>query len=358
MTFIKRGGGKIKRKLLLSVLLLFGLALILNVNTSTATNVTADYTAPKVISTDPVNNALVTDNKIIKVRYNESIKYGNQWIELKNSYGQIKPTINSISGNTLTITPNTLLAKGMIYTLLIHGGSIKDLSGNNVSKYSTSFSVSRLSLSQMKDGISRVQMFYYINNRLPSYVSFGTNQIVLSTFEKMIATQGLRISLSEGISSLVGKPVYITSDNINNPTTDIARINSIVNGLRALGIKAYNMGLGPNTHISVLESSSVPTNALVIDIYGGACAGTLYEMGTSWYKSIRGTKEVFTIFWPPAKVITGLTFLERAHDDNFSPSSFTGLAHPDQYLLNNGYKYLYSPDITTIVNAINYQATH
>ncbi len=357
--FIKWGGGKIKRKLFLSVLLLFGLALILNVNTSAATNVTTDNTIPKVTSTDPVNNAVVTNGKIIKVKFNEPIKNGNQWIELKNSYGQIKPTIKTISGNTLTITPKTSLAKGVKYNLILHSGSIKDLSGNRVSLYKTSFQVSRLSLAQMKDGISRVQNFYFANSRLPTTVSYGTTKIPIDTFQKIIATQGLKIDLrTEGLSSLIGIPVYITSDNIINSTTDNARINSIISGLRALGINAYNMGLGPNTHVSVLQSSSVPSNALIIDIYGGACAGTLYEMGTSWYKSIRGTREVFTVFWPPAKVITDLAFLERAHDDNFSPESFTGLANPDEYLLNNGYKYIYSGDITNIVNAIFYQATH
>jgi len=47
-------------------------------------------------------------------------------------------------------------------------------------------------------------------------------------------------------------------------------------------------------------------------------------MGTSWYKSINGTRSVFTVFLSPAKVITGLEFLERTHDDNYSPTSFTG----------------------------------
>ena len=312
-----------------------------------------------VTSIDPVDKAVVTNDKIIGVQFSEPFKYGNQWIELKNSYGQIKPIMKTISGNTLTITPKAPLAKGLTYNLILHTGSVKDLSGNSLSLYKSSFTVSRLSLAQMKDGISRAQNFYYSNNRLPTYVSYCPSKINIDTFQRMIALQGLEINLrSEGLSSLIGKPVYITSDNIINSTTDNDRINNIVNGLRALEINAYNMGLGPNTHISVLKSGSVPNNALVIDIYGGACAGTLYEMGTSWYKSIRGTREVFTVFWPPAKVITGLAFLERAHDDNFSPVSFTGLAHPDEYLVNNGYEYIYSGDITSIVNAIFYQATH
>ena len=47
--FVKLGGGKIKRKLLLSgIYLYFGIALILNLNAVAATNGTTDNTIPKV----------------------------------------------------------------------------------------------------------------------------------------------------------------------------------------------------------------------------------------------------------------------------------------------------------------------
>lgn len=352
------GGGKIKRKLFLSVLMLLGLALVLNIGTSAAATV-GDTHSPKVKTVDPVKNAVVISNKIIKVKFNEPIKNGNKWIVLKNSKGSVKPTVSTVKGNTLTIVPKTALAKGVKYNLVLHSGSVKDLAGNRASKYTTSFSVSSLTLSQIKSGLVRAQKFYNKNYRLPNYISYGSTKIPISTFKKVLASQGLKIKTVSAKAIESGtQPVYITSDNIINRGTDNTRINSIVNGLRAMGIKAYNMGLGPNTHVQVLQSSQIPRNALVVDIYGGACAGTLYEMGSKWYKSIRGTKEVYTIFWPPAKVITGLPFLVRAHDDNFSPASFTGLAHPDQYLLKNGYNYLYSGSITAIVSAIYNQATH
>lgn len=206
--------------------------------------------------------------------------------------------------------------------------------------------VSGLTSAQIQDGYTRTQNFYNTNHRLPNYVSYGTRKVMISDFQTILATQGLKINM------YYSRPVYITSDNINNKTADNARINSIIAGLNKLGIKAYNMGLGPNTHIKVLQNATVPQNALVIDIFGGADAGTLYEMGQSWYKKIRGSRTVFSVFWPPSKVITGLAFLERAHDDNYDPVSFTGLCTPDQYLINNGYNYIYSKDITTIVNAI------
>lgn len=352
------GGGKIKRKLFLSVLLLFGLALVLNTSTSAATTV-GDTHSPVVKTVDPVNHALVTSKKIIKVKFNEQIKNGNNRIVLKTSKGSVKPTVSTVKGNTLTIVPKTALAKGARYNLVLYTGSVKDLAGNGASKFSTSFTVSSLSLSQIKNGLARAQKFYNKKYRLPNYINYGSTKIPITTFKKILASQGLKIkTVSANAIDSGTKPVYITSDNIINSGTDNARINSIVNGLRAMGLKAYNMGLGPNTHVQVLQSSQVPRDALVVDIYGGACAGTLYEMGSSWYKSIRGTKEVYTVFWPPAKVITGLPFLVRAHDDNFSPASFTGLAHPDQFLLKNGYNYLYSGSISAIVSAIYNQAAH
>jgi hypothetical protein len=214
--------------------------------------------------------------------------------------------------------------------------------------------VSGLTTTQIYDGYTRAQNFYNTQHRLPNYVSYGTRKVLIADFQKILATQGLKINLG----SLTKRPVYITSDNINNKTADNARINKIVAGLKKLGINAFNMGLGPNTHINVLKSTTVPQNALVIDIFGGADAGTIYEMGKSWYKSIRGTRKVYSIFWPPSKVITGLAFLERAHDDNYDPVSFTGLANPDQYLIKNGYNYLYSGDIITIINSIYSQASN
>ncbi len=214
--------------------------------------------------------------------------------------------------------------------------------------------ISGLSWAQINDGYSRVQNFYNINHRVPNYVSYGIKKVPISQFQGIIAIAGLKINLG----LIVGKPIYITSDYINNTSIDNARINSIVNGLKLLGLNAYNMGLGPNSHVQVLQSSQVPKNALIVDLYGGADAGTLYEMGTSWYKSLKGTRSVFSVFWPPAKVITGLSFLARAYDDNYDPASFIGLANPDQYLLKNGYNYMYSGNINNIVNGIFYQSTH
>jgi hypothetical protein len=75
-------------------------------------------------------------------------------------------------------------------------------------------------------------------------------------------------------------------------------------------------------------------------------------MGLNYYKQWVGSRKVFSVWIPPSVDITGLAWLPRAHDDNFSPQNFTGLANPDQYLLSNGYHYMYSNDFSKDLNAI------
>jgi hypothetical protein len=162
---------------------------------------------------------------------------------------------------------------------------------------------------------SKIMNFYNINNRLPNYVTMSAWN--------------------------ANRPVYITSDNINNNKADTSRINAIINELKNLGVPTYAAGIGPSANINILENNKVPQNALVVDIVGGADAGCISEMKGKWYKSIKGQRKVFTLLLSTSSVrITGLNWLKRAHDDNYDPSSFTGVARPDLILLNNGYDYI------------------
>jgi hypothetical protein len=154
-------------------------------------------------------------------------------------------------------------------------------------------------------------------NKLPNYVS------VTPWFANSLTSNGFR-------------PIYIISDNISNKKIDNERIDILVNALKSLGLTAYNCGAGTSNY-SIF--SMIPGNALLVQINGGACSGTFKDMGSAYYKNIVGNREVFMVFTEGAKKITGLAWLERAHDDQFSPPSFTGLANPDQYLLSNGYNY-------------------
>ena len=189
---IRYGGDRIKRKILLSVLLLFGLALIINVSTSAAATV-SDNTNPTVTAVDPANHAVVQKTNNVKVTFNEPITAGTNSINLKNSNGKVISTKNTFSGSKITITPTTKLTTGK-YNILLNAGSVQDLSGNINAAFSSSFTVSPITVAQMKDGISRAQKFYSKQGRLPTTVSYGSKKIPMAEFQKIIATQGLKIN--------------------------------------------------------------------------------------------------------------------------------------------------------------------
>jgi hypothetical protein len=164
-------------------------------STSSATTLTnGTYIGPKVITTDPANNSIVTKSQTIKVKFNTTIKTTKSpWIELKNGKTIIS-TKYYINGSTLCITPTSTLATGIRYALIIHSNSISDLTGNANSIYSTSFTLSPITLAQMKDGQKRTQTFFNNNQRLPNYVNYGSTKIPIAQFQKIIATQGLKIN--------------------------------------------------------------------------------------------------------------------------------------------------------------------
>ena len=163
------------------------------------------------------------------------------------------------------------------------------------------------------------------------------------------------------VSVVLYKPVYITSDNIYDSATDQNRMKTLVSILRNAGADAYGYGIGPDTQNAVLRNSSVQQGALVVDIYGGACAGTIYAMIGSYYQGIKGAREVYSIWIsPPAWNITdlptkatncGVNFLPRAHDDTFSKylpdwgynlkgEATDGLKNPDLFLNSHGFNFL------------------
>lgn len=186
------------------------------------------------------------------------------------------------------------------------------------------------------------------------------------------------------VSVVTGKPVYITSDYIKNNAIDNAKVNTIVKCLKKRGLYALNYGLGPNKHYNILKNTAVPKDALIVNIYGGVCAGTIWEMAQPYYKKKLGTKKVFSI-WINTKVdVKTIKFVKRAFDDNFTPKyganggfpdfndlnkngkfepklgEKDGLTYPGKLLDKNGYKYLYQKDgnMEKIVNAIYNQATN
>ena len=148
------------------------------------------------------------------------------------------------------------------------------------------------------------------------------------------------------------RPIYISSDNIFNSRTDRAFMNKIKNKLESLGYKVTILGLGPNYHTNCIWSESLPGNAALLTIFGGADAGVINELGSRTFMRLKSNRLIFQVYHSGSSTdITGKTFLKRAHDDNYSSSSFKGLAYPDVFLKEHGYDYIYDKDVDNIVSA-------
>ena len=95
-----------------------------------------DKIPPILISIDPHWNEInVAVDKNIYVLFNEPIRFGTNYITLQDGHGKYIPIYRSIDGKLLTINPTIFLAKGTIYTLILHTGCIKDISGNAITKF-------------------------------------------------------------------------------------------------------------------------------------------------------------------------------------------------------------------------------
>ncbi len=91
-----------------------------------------DTTPPRIFSNDPIDGAVdVSINKSISLTFDEDVQQGVNYnsISLKNN-NVIVPTINSITGNVLTMKPENSLDYSVTYSAYVPIGSVQDLAGN------------------------------------------------------------------------------------------------------------------------------------------------------------------------------------------------------------------------------------
>jgi methionine-rich copper-binding protein CopC len=106
------------------------------------TSVTVDATTPTVTSTNPAQYAVnLPSNQVFTVTFSEAIKAANlNIIILKTSTGTVIATTKTITGNVLTITPNSALSEAK-YLLLLYAGCVTDLAGNPSAALSRTYGV-------------------------------------------------------------------------------------------------------------------------------------------------------------------------------------------------------------------------
>ena len=174
-----------------------------------------------------------------------------------------------------------------------------------------------------------------------------TITVIASTFNHS-AGSGKKITV---------KTIIIDSDHINGQAKDIKYMQSLATALRAKGYKVIVSGWGPNAHCDDIKGKY--KNACVLCLFGGADSGMFVDMSSDWYQNLLkkyGNRVVLGFTVPPNYVdLATCSYLKRAHDDDYSVSSFKGLAYPGTYLNDHGMDYIYGRTVSEMANNfVNY----
>lgn len=152
---------------------------------------------------------------------------------------------------------------------------------------------------------------------------------------------------NSGASVAKDRHIVIDSDDIDGPGGgDYERMVEMKNRLNELGYTNVEItSVWSGSHYS--DFFNMGDHSTLICIFGGMCAGTLWEQGTdSFQDHMRDhDKQIIDAFVMPNYRrdpnihLDNLTYLARADDDDFS--SIAGLDHPGEYLTSHGVNYIY-----------------
>ena len=301
-------------------------------------------------------------------------------------------TITSVVDKSQITIPDSTITRGKYFYAYL-----KDSSGKGISSQKVTIKFSSKSYTKTTDSNGRVALFISANpGSYATTVSFATTssyyassksttvKVLANTTAKIIAKDqtvigeySVRLTDNNGnplanqtISittttynrstgsgdKISQKTIILDSDNIYNKATDIKFLNDIAAVLKSKGYKVIvNSNIGPNEHCSDVMGKY--SNACIFCIFGGVDSGMFVDMSARWYQNYLkkyGNRVVLGFTYTTYNLAT-LTWLQRAHDDDYSPANFTGLAYPGTYLNDHGMDYVYGNTATQMANNfINY----
>ena len=142
------------------------------------------------------------------------------------------------------------------------------------------------------------------------------------------------------------KVVYMNIDVIDGGSSDQNKMDTMCDILKKHGWECHTCGVGSESHY---ERRGEVHDGIWFTLYGGACAGTLYETCTNkWYRSPlvdHGSRTVVGFFPPAGNIRKGGKYYEwlpRAHDDGFSSYNFSGISHMADMLTNCAVPFMYA----------------
>ena len=168
-----------------------------------------DGTAPKPKAGSPARNAMnVPLDTVITTTFNEPIKAGTMDILLKYGSTPVSYT-SSINDKVLTITPDSPLLKGTMYTLILKTGSLTDLTGNSIAYYSRPFTTDgtgpkAIAGSPARNGVN-VPVDTVITTTFNENIFAGSGNILL------VKKGGGQVAITTSIN---GKVLTVTPDSL------------------------------------------------------------------------------------------------------------------------------------------------
>ncbi len=234
---------------------------------------------------------------------------------------------------------------------------------------------------------AKILVFYDANKYLPNYCTFessvfgsssDSSESVLSNVIDSSRLRNFTIALTGLDSSILSnmainltldaptgsgnkitkKTVILDSDNIYSTSKDLKLLNDIKTILESKGYNVtVNTTIGPNTHNMDIKYGK---NVCVFSIYGGIDAGMFVDKSAVWfqnYLNLNNNQIVLGFLAPPiTRNLATETWLERAHDDGYSASIFTGLANPGSFINTNvGADYVYGSTASELAsNFLNF----
>jgi len=273
---------------------------------TTNTNLTI-YTPLKVTSTNPTNNAVnIPINKKITITFNENIKAGTNWVELKNSKGTAIPFTTSISGKILTINPKSNLAESL-YTLTIHTGAVTDLAGNPIA-YTTSKFITGTPPTVTSVNPANNKVINVANKAL--VITFSENIKAGSAFTSIKVTNPDGVSVKPLYKVINGKTLTLTRNGyyINGLTYTITLPTNSITDTAGNTITAYTSKFTVDFAKPTVTSVN-PANNKVINVANKALVITFSEniKAGSAFTSIKVTNPDGVKVKPLYKVINGKT---------------------------------------------------
>ena len=151
------------------------------------------------------------------------------------------------------------------------------------------------------------------------------------------------------------KVVYMNIDVIEDDGhSEQDRMNKMCDLLKKHGWECHTCGVGNWSHY---ERRGEVHNGIWFTLYGGACAGTLYETCTNnWFRKPlvnHGSRTVVGFFPPAGDIRKGgkyYKWLPRAHDDGFSSYNFTGVSHMADMLTKCAVPFMYAKNPAEMVS--------